>query len=87
MAGGHGEQDGAGGLCGNARISIDRAAIQHHAVPLARQPGGPNGVGVGSAGFTFSDGNTATFNYTVNGITQSKTITREVFTAPGTLCQ
>ena len=44
------------------------------------------GVSVGSASFTFSDGNTATFNYTVNGITQSKAITREVFTPPGTAC-
>jgi hypothetical protein len=55
--------------------------------PPLGSSGGPTGVSVGSASFTFSDGNTATFTYTVNGITQSKTITREVFTAPGTVCQ
>ncbi len=34
---------------------------------------------VGSATLTFSDANTGTFDYTVNGIHQAKTITREVF--------
>ncbi|HSS71628.1 MAG TPA: hypothetical protein VLQ46_13380 [Casimicrobiaceae bacterium] len=42
---------------------------------------------VGTAIFTFTDGNTGTFEYTVNGETQTKAITREVFTAPGTVCQ
>lgn len=42
---------------------------------------------VGTATFTFADGNTATFAYTVNGISQTKQITREVFVAPGTVCQ
>jgi hypothetical protein len=42
---------------------------------------------VGTATFTFSDGNNATFAYTVNGIVQNKAITREVFTNPGTVCQ
>ena len=42
---------------------------------------------VGTATFTFTDGNTGTFDYTVNGVTQSKTITREVLVAPGTVCQ
>ena len=37
--------------------------------------------------FTFSDGNDATFAYTVNGVSQAKAITREVFTNPGTVCQ
>jgi uncharacterized protein (DUF1800 family) len=37
--------------------------------------------------FTFSDGNTASFAYTVNGVAQTKLITREVFRSPGTLCQ
>jgi hypothetical protein len=55
--------------------------------PPLGSPGGATGVSMGSASFAFSDGNTATFNYTVNGVTQSKTITREVFTSPGTVCQ
>src|SRR6185312_8557192 len=54
--------------------------------PPLGSAGGPTGVSVGSASFTFSDGNTATFTYTVEGISQSKAITREVFTAPGTAC-
>jgi hypothetical protein len=41
---------------------------------------------VGTATFTFSDGNHATFAYTVNGVSQSKAITREIFAAPGTVC-
>jgi hypothetical protein len=42
---------------------------------------------VGMATFTFADGNDATFAYTVNGIAQQKTITREVFSGAGTVCQ
>ena len=34
---------------------------------------------VGSAAFSFTDGNNGTFTYTVNGVTQSKPITRQVF--------
>jgi pseudomonalisin len=41
---------------------------------------------VGSATFTFSNGNSATFAYTVNGISQVKAITREVFSGTGTVC-
>jgi hypothetical protein len=48
---------------------------------------------VGTASFTFTDGNDGTFNYSVdlgdgvNKATQSKAITRQVFRAPGTVCQ
>ena len=42
---------------------------------------------VGQATFTFNNGNLAQFAYTVNGISQAKTITREVFGAAGTICQ
>ena len=48
---------------------------------------------VGTATFTFADGNTATFEYTVqvagmaSSVTQTKTITRQIFTAPGTTCK
>jgi hypothetical protein len=45
------------------------------------------GTAVGTASFIFSDGNTASFAYTVNGVAQAKPITREVFRSPGTLCQ
>jgi hypothetical protein len=49
--------------------------------------GGPVVAVVGSATFTFMDGNTASFMYTVDGITQTKTITRQVLQNPGTVCQ
>jgi hypothetical protein len=42
---------------------------------------------VGTATLTFADGNTASFSYTVNGVSQTKPITREVFAPPGTVCQ
>jgi hypothetical protein len=41
---------------------------------------------VGSATFTFSDGNDGIFAYTWNGVSQAKAITREVFRPPGTVC-
>jgi serine protease len=42
---------------------------------------------VGTATFTFANGNAATFAYTVNNVTQTKQITRELFAPPaGTLC-
>ena len=41
---------------------------------------------VGTATFAFSDANDGTFTYTVNGVTQSKPITRQVFSTP-TVCQ
>ena len=50
-------------------------------------PANVTATAVGSATFTFADGNTGTFNYTVNGVTQTKAITREVLFAPGTVCQ
>jgi IgA peptidase M64 len=41
---------------------------------------------VGIATFTFTNGNSATFAYTVGGISQTKPITRQVFRPPGTVC-
>ncbi len=42
---------------------------------------------VGTLTLTFSDGANGTFAYTVDGVSQAKAITREVFTSPGTVCQ
>ena len=50
----------------------------------------PSNIGVTAVGtltLTFANGNAATFAYTVNGVTQSKPITRQVFRTPGTQCQ
>lgn len=41
----------------------------------------------GNATVTFTDGANATFTYTLNGVTQTKLLTRFVFRTPGTVCQ
>jgi len=56
-----------------------------NAVPF--NPTAVMGTAVGTATLSFSDGNNASFAYTVNGISQTKAITREVFQNPGTVCQ
>jgi hypothetical protein len=42
---------------------------------------------VGSVTLTFANGNAAAFAYTVNGVSQVKQITRQIFQAPGTVCR
>jgi hypothetical protein len=42
---------------------------------------------VGTVTLTFTDGNNASFAYTVNGISQVKPITRQIFSAAGTTCR
>jgi len=57
--------------------------------PFAAMPFDPSQVVrtvVGSAVLTFADGDNASFAYTVNGITQSKAITRQVYAAPVPNC-
>ena len=56
--------------------------------------GGAVAATVGTATFTFANGNSASFDYTVqlggitpSLVTQTRTITREVFVPPGTVCQ
>jgi hypothetical protein len=49
--------------------------------------GGVAQTEVGSATFTFSDASNGTFAYTVNGISQTKPITRLVFSTPATVCR
>jgi serine protease len=56
--------------------------------PPIGSPGGAMAIPVGTATFSFSDGNTGAFTYTVNAVTQTKSITRELFHPPaGTVCQ
>jgi hypothetical protein len=53
-------------------------------------PWNPSQVGVTQAGtgtFTFSDASNGTFAYTVDGVTQSKAITRQVYGSPVTACR
>jgi len=42
---------------------------------------------VGTATVTFTDGNNGTFTYTLNGVTQTKPLTRFVFVGNGTVCR
>jgi YVTN family beta-propeller protein len=42
---------------------------------------------VGRVSLQFSDANNGTMTYTVNGATQSKAITRQVFSSPATVCR
>src|SRR6266567_1596761 len=53
--------------------------------PAIGSPGGATFRKVGTATITFSDGNNAQFAYTVDGIAQTKAITRQVFRTPGTV--
>lgn len=49
--------------------------------PPLGSPGGAVATAVGSGTLTFADANNGSFAYTVNGIHQTKSITREVFGA------
>lgn len=56
--------------------------VQTHGPAFSAVPFDPTAVThsvVGTGTLTFTDANTARFDYTVNGTTQSKTITREIF--------
>jgi hypothetical protein len=58
--------------------------------PFNSVPFDPSRVGlteVGTGTFRFASGNLGTFSYTLNGISQDKSIVRQVFRPPGTLCQ
>jgi len=55
------------------------------AVPF--EPAAVSRTPVGSARLTFADGNLGAFAYSVNGVEQTKAITRQVFRAPGTVCR
>jgi hypothetical protein len=55
------------------------------AVPF--DPAGVALAAVGNATLTFADGNHGAFAYAVNGISQTKQITRQVFRPPGTTCR
>ena len=54
------------------------------------QPWNPSQVSVtpvGTASLTFADADNGTFQYTVEGITQAKSITRQVYASPKTVCR
>jgi serine protease len=55
-----------------------------NAVPF--NPAGVVLTPVGTLNLAFQSGNSATLSYTVNGIAQAKTITREIYSGLGTTC-
>ena len=58
--------------------------------PLTMQPWSASRVGVAAAGevrLAFTDPNNATFSYTLDGVTQSKAVTRQVYATPKTVCR
>jgi hypothetical protein len=55
--------------------------------PIHGIPAGVTAIQVGTATMTFTSGSAGTFNYTVNGITQTKNITKQVFGTPATVCR
>ena len=55
------------------------------AVPF--DPADVVGAATGPVTLTFTDGNNATFAYSVDGSADSKPITRQVLAAPGTVCR
>jgi hypothetical protein len=42
---------------------------------------------VGTMTLAFANGNSAAFHYDIGPVSQTKVITRQVFRAPGTVCQ
>jgi len=56
-----------------------------NSVPFTPATVGVTDVGLGT--FTFSGSGAGTFAYTVNGITQAKSVTRQVYSAPATVCR
>ncbi len=54
--------------------------------PPGGSPGGAIESPAGTATATFVNGNSATLAYAVNGVSQTKQITRQVFAPPGTVC-
>ncbi len=83
MAGGRGGAGRAAGL--RRRTCSPGTGPAFDAGPF--DPAKVVGTTVGTATFTFADGNNAIFAYTVNGIAQSKALTRQVFVPPGTVCR
>jgi hypothetical protein len=54
---------------------------------VAWNPAAVSAVPVGSVRLAFSDAANGTFTYTVDGVTQSKPITRQLFGSPATMCR
>ncbi len=83
MAGGDGAQDRAGSVYSGALIRTTGPAF--NATPF--DPARVTRTEAGTATFTFANGNAATFAYTLNGVSRTKAIARQLFVPPaGTRC-
>jgi hypothetical protein len=91
-------QSQSGVVLGDAAVHGTKRVLRHvvsqYGPPFSAVPFLPaqvHGVPVGTAAVSFTDGNTGAFAYVVhdgiNVATQTKPITRQVFRAPGTVCQ
>jgi hypothetical protein len=78
--------------------TLDASAPGRYAGTLLRTAGPPfdaipfdparvSAAPVGSMSLRFTDGDDGTFAYTLNGVSQSKQITRQVFQGLGTVCR
>ena len=70
-----------------AHRHLYRHAVQTTGPPFNSVPFDPSqvlGIAVGTGTLTFTDLNTGTFAYTINGVTQTKSIIRQVFDQPPT---
>ena len=68
----------------NGDGSYGGAIYETHGPAFSAAPFDPSGVtasAIGSGRLSFIEANSGTFDYTVNGVTQTKTITRQVFGA------
>jgi hypothetical protein len=88
-------------LAGNGRWLVmsrgERTAPGRYSGALHETRGSPLGAPwnaqafsstvVGNASFGFSDAQNGSFTYTLDGVTQTKPITRQVFSTPRTVCQ
>ena len=81
-----------GALSGGASSTYTGDALHDdaapHSTPTRGTPIGPTNIRkVGTMSFTFTDGNAATLAYTVDGVSVTKPIQRQVFSVPTTQCE
>jgi hypothetical protein len=73
---------------GNARYAGTLYRTTGPAFNSARwDPSRVKSTAVGTVELEFSDGNNGTFSYSLDGVRQSKPITRQLFSTPATVCQ
>lgn len=73
-----------------AKATYEGTIVRTSGPPYNSVPFDPAAVTVAEVGtlkLTFQNGNQGTFDYTLDGVTQSKPITRQIFRTPGTICQ